>query len=98
MVATAQEKQFQKEQLAKLSVYPLTEVTHLSSKGLGSISRGFVDAKTNSLVAAFRYPGKIGFVGRMDLATGELTPLQEIKGMMLYKVTSVAFDPDARKA
>jgi hypothetical protein len=34
----------------------------------------------------------------MDLATGKLRPLQEIKGMMLYKVTSLAFDPDARKA
>jgi hypothetical protein len=92
------ERQFQKEQLAKLSAYPLTEVTHLSPQGLGSISRGFVDTKTNSLIAAFRYPGTIGFVGRMDLATGKLTKLQEIKGMMLYKVTSMAFDPDARKA
>ena len=92
------ERQFQTEQLAKLSAYPLTEVTHLSQTGLGSISRGFVDTKTNSLVAAFRYPGRIGFVGTMDLATGKLRPLQEIKGMMLYKVTSLAFDEQARKA
>ena len=34
----------------------------------------------------------------MDLATGKLTKLQELKGMMLYKVTSLAFDPDARTA
>ena len=34
----------------------------------------------------------------MDLATGKLTKLHEIKGMMLYKVTSLAFDPDARTA
>jgi hypothetical protein len=62
------------------------------------MSRGFVDHKTNSLIAAFRYPGTIGFIGRMDLATGRLTKLQEIKGMMLYKVTSVAFDEQARTA
>jgi hypothetical protein len=92
------EHQFQKENLAKLSAYPLTEVTHLSPRGLGSISRGFVDPKTNSLVAAFRYPGEIGFVGTMDLATGKLRKLQEIKGMMLYKVTSLAFDDQTRKA
>ncbi|HXG81825.1 MAG TPA: hypothetical protein VNJ05_08495 [Sphingomicrobium sp.] len=92
------ERGFQKEQLAKLAAFPLTEVTRLSPRGLGSISRGFVDSKTNRLVAAFRYPGKIGFVGTMDLATGELRPLQEIKGMMLYKVTSLAFDEQARKA
>lgn len=92
------EKAFQKDSLAKLGAYPLTEVTHLSPRGLGSISRGFVDAKTNRLVAAFRYPGEIGFVGTMDLATGQLRKLQEIKGMMLYKVTSLAFDEPARKA
>ena len=94
----AWEKSFQTENLAKLSAYPLTEVTHLSPVGLGSISRGFVDPKTNSLVAAFRYPGTIGFVGTMDLASGKLRKLQEIKGMMLYKVTSLAFDPSVRKA
>ena len=88
----------QKAQLAKLAAYPLSEATHLSPKGLGSMSRGFVDPKTNSLIAAFRYPGQIGFVGRMDLATGALTKLSEIKGMMLYKVTSLAFDPASRKA
>ena len=89
------EHDYQKANLAKLAQYPLTETVKLSPRGLGSMSRGFVDAKTNSLIAAFRYPGTIGFVGRMDLATGKLTKLQEIKGMMLYKVTSLAFDPDA---
>ena len=92
------EQDFQQANLARLAQYPLTETQKLSPRGLGSISRGFVDPKTNSLIAAFRYPGTIGFVGRMDLATGKLTRLQEIKGMMLYRVTSLAFDPDARKA
>ena len=92
------ERNYQKEGLAKLARYPLTEVTPLSPRGLGSISRGFVDSKTNRLVAAFRYPGRIGFVGTMDLSTGKLRVLSEIKGMMLYKVTSLAFDEAARKA
>ncbi len=94
----AYEQKFQQANLAKLSQYPLTETQKLSPHGLGSISRGFVDPKTNSLIAAFRYPGTIGFVGRVDLATGKLTKLQEIKGMMLYKVTSLAFDPSTRTA
>ena len=92
------EHQYQKANLAKLAQYPLTPTVKLSPRGLGSMSRGFVDPKTNSLIAAFRYPGTIGFIGRMDLATGKLTKLQELKGMMLYKVTSVAFDPVARTA
>jgi hypothetical protein len=92
------EQDFQKANLAKLAQYPLTESQPISPRGLGSISRGFVDPKTNSLIAAFRYPGTIGFVGRLGLADGKLTKLQEIKGMMLYRVTSIAFDPAARKA
>ena len=92
------EHAYQKANLAKLAQYPLTLTTPLAPHGLGSVSRGFVDHRTNSLIAAFRYPGTIGFIGRMDLATGKLTKLQEIKGMMLYKVTSVAFDEQARTA
>src|SRR5688572_20320023 len=92
------EQQFQNKNLAALAQYPLSEPRHLSPRGLGSMSRGFVDEKTNSLIAAFRYPGRIGFIGRMDLATGKLTPLSDLKGTMLYKVTSVAFDPSTRTA
>src|SRR4051794_3606735 len=92
------EHKFQEANLAALGKYPLTEVKHLSPNGLGSMSRGFVDEKTNSLIAAFRYPGRIGFLGKMDLATGKVTSLTDLDGMMLYKVTSVAFDPDTRTA
>jgi len=93
----AWEREFQRGNLGRLSAYPLTEVRHLSPKGLGSMSRGYVDEKTNSLVAAFRYPGRIGFVGTMDLATGKLRHLTDLKGMMLYFVTSLTFDAEARK-
>jgi hypothetical protein len=92
------EHKFQQANLVALAKYPLTDVKHLSPRGLGSMSRGFVDEKTNSLIAAFRYPGRIGFLGKMDLATGKVTHLTDLDGMMLYKVTSVAFDPDSRTA
>ena len=92
------EHKFQNDNLAALAKYPLSEVKHLSPRGLGSMSRGFVDEKTNSLVAAIRYPGRIGFLGRIDLATGKVTHLTDLDGMMLYKVTSVAFDPSTRTA
>lgn len=92
------EHRFQKANLAEVGKYPLTDVRHLSPKGLGSMSRGYVDEKTGSLIAAFRYPGRIGFLGKMDLGTGKVTPLTDLDGMMLYKVTSLAFDPDSRTA
>jgi hypothetical protein len=92
------EHKWQEANLAALARYPLTEVKHLSPHGLGSMSRGFVDEKANSLIAAFRWPGRIGFLGKLDLATGKITPLTDLDGMMLYKVTSVAFDPSTRTA
>ena len=92
------EHKFQRDNLARIAQYPLSEPRHLSPRGLGSMSRGFVDEKTNSLIAAFRWPGKIGFLGKMDLATGKITHLTDLDGMMLYKVTSVAFDPSSRTA
>ena len=92
------EHKFQEANLARLAQYPLSEPKHLSPHGLGSMSRGFIDGKTNSLIAAFRYPGRIGFLGRMDLSTGKLTHFTDLNGMMLYKVTSIAFDPDSRTA
>ncbi|MEO6582451.1 MAG: hypothetical protein ABIN68_06560, partial [Sphingomicrobium sp.] len=92
------EHRFQEKNLAALGQFPLSEPRHLSPRGLGSMSRGFVDEATNSLIAAFRYPGRIGFLGRMDLGTGKLTPLTDLDGMMLYKVTSVAFDQSTRTA
>ncbi len=92
------EHKYQRENLARLAQYPLSEPRHLSARGLGSMSRGFVDEKTNSLIAAFRWPGKIGFLGKMDLSTGKITHLTDLDGMMLYKVTSVAYDPSSRTA
>ncbi|MEP7130200.1 MAG: hypothetical protein ABI770_03635 [Sphingomicrobium sp.] len=92
------EHKFQEANLARLAKYPLTDPKHLAPHGLGSMSRGFVDDKTNSLIAAFRYPGRIGFLGKMDLGSGKVTPLTDLDGMMLYKVTSVAFDPSTRTA
>jgi len=90
------EHDFQRKNLARLSQYPLTEVRHLSHGGLGSVSRTYYDAKTDSLVGAFKYPGVIAYVGTMGMADGKLRHLQDIKGSMLYRVTSLAFDPDAR--
>ena len=92
------EHRFQEANLEELAKYPLSQPRHLSPRALGSMSRGFVDEKTNSLIAAFRWPGRIGFLGKMDLSTGRIRHLTDLDGMMLYKVTSIAFDPSTRTA
>jgi hypothetical protein len=64
----------------------------LSRAGLGSISRPYYDPRRNSIVAAFRYPGVAAYVGEMSLADGSIKPLVDVKGPMLYRVTSLAYD------
>jgi len=94
----AWEKDFQKANLAAVQAYPLTPVTRLTAGGLGSVSRSYYDPGTNSLIGAFRYPGVIGHVGSLSLDSGKIRHLTDIKGQMLYKVTSLAYDPDSAKA
>jgi hypothetical protein len=89
---------FQRQNLASVSQYPLTPLTRLSPRALGSISRAFIDPANGQMVAAFRYPGVIGHVGVLNMATGDIRRLVEIKGQMLYRVTSLAYDPDSEKA
>ena len=94
----AWERKFQAANLAELARYPFTPVKHLSNRGLGSVSRSFYDPKTNSLIGAFRYPGVLPYVGLLSLDTGKTSKLANIKGSMLYSVTSLAYDADRRTA
>lgn len=88
------EKKFQTANLAAVRQYPETIARPLTPKGLGSVSRAFVDPQSGDLVGAFRYPGKLPFVGVLAKSTGKLRAITDIKGAMLYRVTSLAYDPD----
>ena len=90
------EHQFQQANLEKVRGHPLTPARRLVKRGVGSISRSFVDPETRSLVGAFRYPGVVGHIGMMSLEDGMIDRLHDVKGPMLYRVTSTAFDPDSR--
>ncbi|MGL6042601.1 MAG: YncE family protein, partial [Sandaracinobacteroides sp.] len=93
----AWEKGFQAKNLASLGKHPLTPVERLSPRALGSVSRLYQDAQGN-FVGAFRYPGVIGHVGVLSAADGKVRHLEDVKGAMLYRVTSLAFDPDTSTA
>jgi hypothetical protein len=92
----AWEHEFQQANLASVREQPLTPARQLVDVGVGSASRSFIDPVTNSLIGAFRYPGVVGHVGMMSLDDGSVERLKDIKGPMLYRVTSTAFDPQSR--
>ena len=94
----AYEHAFQASNLALVHQYPNTEAKRLTQRTLGSISRAFLDPATDSLVGGFRYPGVISHIGALSLRDGTLKRLVDLKGPMLYRVTSFAFDPQKRLA
>ena len=61
------ENQFQRENLEAIREHPLTETQHVTSAGLGSISRAFFDAATNSLIGGYMYPGVVAHIGVLSL-------------------------------
>ena len=90
------ERDFQSANLEAVRRYPVTSPTDLTERGLGSVSRAFLDPATNTLYAGVRYPGVVAHLAALSLDDGSVQRLTEIKGPMLYQVTSLAFDPGSR--
>ncbi|MGH8494580.1 MAG: TolB family protein [Gammaproteobacteria bacterium] len=91
----AWEHEFQRENLESVRRFPTTIHQNLTARPLGSVSRAYVDPETRTLYGAFRYPGVVAHIGALSLDTGRIRRLTDIKGPMLYRVSSVAFDPTA---
>lgn len=91
------ERAFQQKNLEAIRQYPTTPYTDVSSRALGSVSRAYYDPGTGKLYAAFNYPGVVAHVGAIDVATGELERLVDIKGPVIYTVSSLAYDPEGRQ-
>ncbi|MFT5571621.1 MAG: hypothetical protein ACI9FR_000540 [Cryomorphaceae bacterium] len=86
------EKEFQAQNLARVNEAELTQLEPLSKNTLGSISRSFTSPDGNTMIGAFRYPGRVAHVGKMSLSSGEVEHVTDIKGPMKYRVTSPAYD------
>jgi hypothetical protein len=87
------ERSFQEENLARVRQFDVTPYDTMAPKPLGSVSRAFYDSTSNSIIAGFREPGVIANIGELSLRTGELRRLEDVKGPMVYRVASIAFDP-----
>ena len=92
------ERAFQGRNLADVRKHPITPHRDLVATAVGSSSRTHYDEATGVLYGAFRYPGVVEHVGALDTRSGALTPLADVKGAMLYSVTSFAYDPASRTA
>jgi hypothetical protein len=93
----AAEVTFQTANLERLRQNPITETKPLTSRALGSVSRPALDRATNSVYLGVNYPGQVAHLARLDLATGEIEKVFDLKGVALFWVTSLALDPAGRK-
>lgn len=87
------EHEFQQNNLALVREHPITPYRPLTTGAIGSISRVYLDEKAHTLYGGFRYPGFVEHIGAIDTRTGGVRRMADIKGGMLYRVTSLAFDP-----
>lgn len=90
------EKVFQTANLQRVRENPLTTTRPLVDEPMGSISRSFYDPMTNTMIGGFRYPGVVAHIGQLSLEDGDHERIVDIKGPMLYRVTSPAWDASTR--
>ncbi len=87
------EKGFQAKNLAEVRKHPITPMRSLTAGAVGSSSRVFLDEASGTLYGAFRYPGTVEHVGAINTRDGTTRHIADIKRAMLYRVSSVAWDP-----
>ena len=91
------EKSFQRDNLAAVREFPLTQARALARTGLGSVSRSFFDKKSSSIIGGFYYPGVLPHIGKYSAANQSLTNLVTVKGAIKFSVASTAFDEKGRR-
>ena len=92
------ERDFQRRNLEEVRKHPITPHRNLLPNAVGSVSRAYFDEKGGTIFGAFRYPGVVEHIGALDVRSGTVRRLADVKGAMLYRVTSLAWDPDSRTA
>ena len=90
------EHAFQRSNLAAVRQYPLTPYRDVTSRPLGSVSRAFYDPEADAIYAGLNYPGAVSNVARISLKDGAIGRLVDIKGPLIYTVTSLAWNPADR--
>lgn len=89
----ADERDFQQRNLEAIRKYPVTPHRDITTRALGSVSRAHYDHGRRRIFAAFNYPGVVAHIGSIAAEDGRIEKLADIKGPVIYTVTSLAYDP-----
>src|SRR4051812_48572892 len=88
------ERDFQQQNLRRVREQPITPYQQLVPTAIGSASRLYYDNGT--LFGGFDYQGVVAHIGALDMKSGAVRRIADIKDTLLYKVTSLAWDPASR--
>jgi hypothetical protein len=87
------ERGFQQQNLKAVREHPISEYRDLTRKDLGAVSRTYLSANGAQLLAAIRYPGQLAHIVSIGRSDGRVKEIKEVKGVIGYTVTSLAYDP-----
>lgn len=87
------EHKFQTANLDSIRLNPTTPFRPISKKALGSISRAFYDSTSGSLYVAVLYPGQVASIAAININSGAIDKICEVKGPALYSTSSLIYDP-----
>ncbi|MFQ5676769.1 MAG: hypothetical protein ACE5G1_12800, partial [bacterium] len=86
------EKQWQNANLDSIRTNATTPFRQLSERALGSVSRAFYDSSSGNLYAAVLYPGQVAHIAAINIESGSIRKICEVKGPALYYASSLAYD------
>ncbi len=90
------EHEWQRANLDSIRINPVTSYRRVASEGLGSVSRAFYDAAAGVIYVAINYPGQTPHIATINVTTGAIKKLHDVRGGALFYVTSTAYDPASR--
>lgn len=89
---TEYEKDHHKENLDAIAQYPLTSLTPLFKKAMGSVCKPIYDPQRERLYLAANYQGYFAHISYIDLKTGKEKILSKVDGPTLYYTTYLTYD------
>ncbi len=91
------EQQFQRDNIARVAEYPLTQFSPITEQPLGSVSTYRYNPETEKIYAAINYPGVISQIAEIDARSGHIRKITDLDAPALYYSTHLAYDADRNR-
>ena len=92
------EKSWERANLERVRRNPVTPFRPIiDNKVLGSVSRSFMDSEKGLLYTGLKFPGQLAHIAAIDLESGRIRKICNLKGASTYYVTNMVFDKDQQK-